>query len=58
MDTGERIMIEYAWQTMLNRQQEEREALRAALRAKQEKEREAFYRSTKAHWDTRPAPTK
>lgn len=49
MDAGERIMIEYAWTQLLAKQQAERDKLKDI----HEKQREEFYRDTKAHWDTR-----
>jgi hypothetical protein len=48
MDEGERIIIEAAWRALLKDQNAEREA----LKLKQEKAREEFYRATKTHWDS------
>lgn len=45
--TGEQIILDYAWKTLLKRQGDEREV----LRANHEEEREMFYRANKTTFD-------
>ena len=48
--TGEQIILNYAWQQMLKRQEQERQI----LKRNHEEEREMFYRSNKSTFDTMP----
>lgn len=50
METGERIIIRYAWKRILD----EQARVRHELKDKQEQEREAFYRANKHTFDTMP----
>lgn len=48
MDTGERIILEYAWQRIIAKQHLEREKLARI----HESQREEYYRAHKEHCDT------